>query len=54
MVRLCQEFGWTPHQVRGLPVVDVQRLVVILNELQRASAVVAMEDDATTIVITDD
>jgi hypothetical protein len=55
MFRLCQEFGWTPQQVRDLSAVDVQRFVLILDELQRTSGVVAAaDDDATTIVITDD
>ena len=54
MFRLCQEFGWTPYQVRALPAVDVLRFVLILNELQRVSTLAAVDDDATTIVITDD
>ena len=54
MFRLCQEFGWTPHEVRTLSAVDVQRFVLILNEMQRTSPVATVEDDATTIVITHD
>jgi hypothetical protein len=56
MFRLCREFGWTPAAVRALSAVDVQRFVLILDELQRTSSVVSVsaEDDATTILITDD
>src|SRR5262249_42025645 len=54
MFRLCQEFGWTPGQVRALSAVDVQRFMVMLNETRRVPAVAAESNDDTTIVITDD
>jgi len=52
--RLCQEFGWTPLQVRAQPAGDVEKLVLILNELEQLSTLVPADDDATTILITDD
>ena len=54
MFRLCQEFGWTPRQVRDMSAVDVQRFMLMLNDLQRSPALVVDDDDATTIVITND
>jgi hypothetical protein len=51
---LCQEFGWTPLQVRVQPAGDVEKLVLILNELEQQSTLVPADDDATTILISED
>jgi len=50
--RLCQEFGWTPAQVGAQRAADIETFVLILDELERQSALVPADDDATTILIT--
>ncbi|HEY1294520.1 MAG TPA: hypothetical protein VGJ60_15695 [Chloroflexota bacterium] len=52
--RLCQEFGWTPAQLRAQPATDIDKFVLILSELERQSALVPADDDATTILIDGD
>ena len=52
--RLCQEFGWTPQQVRTQRAVDIEKFVLILSELERLSALVPDDEDATTILVTED
>ena len=51
LFRLCQEFGWTPSQVREQTAADIEKFVVILDELERQSAQVPADEDATTILI---
>jgi hypothetical protein len=52
--RLCQEFGWTPQQVQAQPAQDVEKFILILNELETLSALVPADEDSTTILITHD
>ena len=52
--RLCQEFGWTPEQVRNQRSADIEKFVLILDELARQSALLAADEDATTILIASD
>ncbi len=52
--RLCREFGWTPRQVREQTAADVEELVLILEELDRQSALVPSDEDVTTILISED
>ena len=40
--------------MRAQPAGDVEKLVLILNELEQLSTLVPADDDATTILITDD
>jgi len=51
---LCQEFGWTPTQVRAQPAGDIEKIVLILNETEHLSTLVPADEDATTILIADD
>jgi hypothetical protein len=51
---LCQEFGWTPLQVRAQPAEDIEKLVLILNELEHLSTLVPAEDDGTTTILIGD
>src|SRR5215207_7025553 len=52
--RLCQEFGWTPAEVGAQRAADIETFVLILDELERQSALAPADDDATTILITGD
>jgi len=52
--RLCQEFGWTPLQVRAQPAGDIEKLVLVLNELEQVSTLVPAEDDGTTTILIGD
>ena len=52
--RLCREFGWTPQQVRAQRAVDIDEFVLILDEMDRVSTLVAPEADTTTILITEE
>jgi hypothetical protein len=54
LFRLCQEFGWTPHEVRTQRAVDIEKFVLILNELEHLSTLAPDDEDFTTIVITED
>ncbi len=51
--RLCQEFGWTPRQVQAQRAVDIEKFILILNELERIATLVPDDEDATTILISD-
>jgi hypothetical protein len=50
---LCQEFGWTPQQVQAQRAVDIEKFVLILNELERIATLVSDDEDSTTILISD-
>ena len=52
--RLAQEFGWTPAELRAQRATDVEKFVLILEELERLSALVAEDDGGMTILISDD
>ena len=54
MFRLCQEFGWTPQQVRAQRAEDIEKFILILNELDHLSALVSPDEDATTILIAEE
>jgi hypothetical protein len=54
LFRLCQEFGWTPLEVHGQRAVDIEKFILILNELEALATRVPDDEDVTTIVITED
>jgi hypothetical protein len=54
MFRLCQEFGWTPDQVRAQPAADIEAFIAILQENDRLGRLIPADDHATTILISPD
>jgi hypothetical protein len=54
MFRLCQEFGWTPDQVRAQRAADIEAFIAILQENDRLGRLIPADDHATTILISPD
>jgi hypothetical protein len=51
---LCQEFGWTPQEVRAQGAADIEKFILILKELEHLATLIPDDDDVTTILITDE
>jgi hypothetical protein len=54
LFRLCQEFGWTPQEVRAQRAVDIEKFILILKEREQLSTLAPDDEDVTTILITDE
>ena len=50
---LCREFGWTPKELREQKAKDVEKFIIILNEL-RVMRRLKVEGDVKKIIVTPD
>lgn len=55
MYSLCKEFGWTPNQLKEQDAVDVEKLILIMNEIDKyRQQQSGLEADETIILVEDD
>jgi len=50
---LCREFGWTPKELREQKAKDIEKFIIILNEL-RVMRSLKVEGDVKKIIVTPD
>ncbi len=52
---LCREFGWTPGQLERQKAKDINKMIVIMNEMNALlNQVKDVDDHSITILIEDD